>query len=75
MLSFELKYKAKLELFYLRFASKVLPTTAASNKLTLLTLMQVLSILKITQYIIEPQKFVFGFYPSDLLILKIKYKS
>jgi len=73
IISFELKYKVKLELYYLRFFSRILVKLATSSNLILTMLIATIQIITFVQQITNSYSLFFGTYTSDYLVLKIKY--
>lgn len=73
ILAFELKYKVKLEIYYLRFFSKVIAKLANSSNLILNLLISSIQVITFVQQITNPYSLYFGFYSSDFLVLKMKY--
>jgi len=72
IITFELKYKSLIELYYLDWLSTYYLRICETNSLILKSLLAVLRCLQYVQLILSPQVFVFGVYNSDLLVLKLK---
>jgi hypothetical protein len=75
IISFELKLKTKLEIYYLQWISKNMNILNESDIFFLDLLIKLQNLINIFDLIISPKKLLFGIYKTDLLYLKLKYSN
>jgi len=75
IISFELKIKNKLEIYFLSWINKNLNNVLHSEYLVLNILIVLFNVINLNTLIINSNKLLFGVYRTDLLLLLHKYNK